>query len=179
VGQAVELVYEYIRKRELMAKGAFVADMNAHFLLYKRWQVKNVGERTQTQIRVMPPAALMDLLEEQKLQLHKEAFEYRVVKLSLDGSSGWQIGRTSENDIVVPHHTVSKKHALITLGADASMMIADQGSKNGTWVENKRVMPDRPTLIWTKQVLRLGTLSIRFLGGGDFYDILGGMVTPA
>jgi hypothetical protein len=174
----IELIYEYIRQRELLSKSAFVANLDAHVLLFKRWQVTRMAEKTMTTNIESPPNALLELLDEQRLRLHKEAFEFRLFRLPLSGTS-WSVGRVSEKDVVIAHRSVSKKHAELSLGADASLLVADSGSKNGTWVESKRVTADRPMLMWSKQQLRLGSIALRFLVASDFYDLLGGLVTPA
>jgi pSer/pThr/pTyr-binding forkhead associated (FHA) protein len=179
VGQQVELIYDYIRQRELLTRSTFIDKVDAHILLFKRWQVsKSMSEHTTTTTMEGPSAALMDLLDEQRLKLHKEAFDFRVFRLPAE-QKAWTLGRTSANDLAIGHRSISKQHATLSRGADASVLVGDNGSKNGTWVENKRVSPDRPVLIWTKQALRIGSIGLRFLVAGDFYDLLGGLVTPA
>ena len=49
-----------------------------------------------------------------------------------------RIGRSGENDIVIPSKTVSENHAVITRSADG-FVIADHGSKNGVIVNGVRV----------------------------------------
>ncbi len=176
--QQVELIYDYIKQRELQRKSDFVATLNAHVLLYKRWQVSRPQEKTMTTTFDGPPNDLLLMLDEQRRTLHKEAFDFRLLRLSLS-RQGWSVGRVSGNDLVLGHHSISKHHAQLALGADSSVLVTDGGSKNGTWVENRRVTPNRPVLIWSKQVLRLGSISLRFLVAADFYDLLGGMVVPA
>ncbi|UCH80756.1 MAG: FHA domain-containing protein [Nitrospiraceae bacterium] len=48
------------------------------------------------------------------------------------------IGRTSDNDIILPDKNVSKKHAKITCTEDL-VEIHDLGSTNGVFVNNKRI----------------------------------------
>lgn len=175
----VELIYDYIRQRELLSKSAFIATLDAHVLLFKRWQVTRMSEKTLTTSIESPPNDLLEMLDEQRLRLHKEAFEFRLFRLPLSGAATWTMGRITEKDVVIAHRSVSKNHGELSLGADASLLVADNGSKNGTWVENKRVAPERPVLMWSKQQLRLGSIAVRFLVAGDFYDLLGGLVQPA
>lgn len=174
----VELIYDFIRQRELLSKSAFVANLDAHILLFKRWTVTRITEKTMTTTVEKPPNDLLELLDEQRLRLHKEAFEFRLFKLPLQGGP-WRVGRVNDNDVVVAHRSVSKRHGELSLGADASLLVADTGSKNGTWVESKRVVAEKPVLMWSKQQLRLGSISLRFLVASDFYDLLGGLVHPA
>src|SRR4029077_14616117 len=52
------------------------------------------------------------------------------------------IGRTDENDIVIPHESVSASHATIMLKA-GSWYVVDQRSANGTYVDGYRVAGER------------------------------------
>jgi signal transduction histidine kinase len=48
------------------------------------------------------------------------------------------IGRSAENDLVVPNKLVSGRHAEVVLSPDGPL-IRDVGSKNGTWVNGDRI----------------------------------------
>lgn len=51
-----------------------------------------------------------------------------------------KIGRSSSNDCVIDNQTVSSKHALLTVGNDASYAtLRDLNSTNGTFVNGKRI----------------------------------------
>jgi hypothetical protein len=73
------------------------------------------------------------------------------------GSRTVQIGRISENDIVLPDPNVSRVHARVEL-RDGSYSITDLESTNGTWVNEKRVDSAR---LRENDVIRLG--STRFI----------------
>lgn len=179
MGSKVELIYDLIRQRELATRVQFSDVLAAHVLLFKRW---NMGpaklERTLTAAVEMPQPALLELLSDQKLTLSQEAYEYRLLRLP-HHEGPWLVGRTSASDFVFAHRSVSKEHCELSWGADGSLLVADRGSKNGSFVDGKRVLPDRPMLLWSKQVLRIGSLDVRFLSPADFYDLLGGLVQRA
>jgi hypothetical protein len=73
------------------------------------------------------------------------------------GSRIVQIGRISDNDIVLPDPNVSRVHARVEL-RDGSYIITDLESTNGTWVNEKRVDSAR---LRENDVIRLG--STRFI----------------
>jgi hypothetical protein len=73
------------------------------------------------------------------------------------GEKGVQIGRISDNDIVLPDPNVSRMHARVEK-RDGSYLITDLESTNGTWVNEKRVGSAR---LSENDVIRLG--STRFI----------------
>ena len=173
----IEHIYDFIRQSELMPRERFIDYMGGPVLLYKRWSISRpINDSTKTTKLDQPVSQLADLLEDQKKRLIAEAHDYRVYRLPTDEST-WVIGRGSTNELVFAHRSVSKQHARLSVGADQSMLVVDLGSKNGTWVENKRALPDKPVLLWSKQSLRLGSLSIRYLSSSDFFDLLGSLLT--
>lgn len=50
----------------------------------------------------------------------------------------YKVGRSSKCDLVVPHVTISRRHAEIRV-ADGSVTIVDLRSRNGTFVNNVRI----------------------------------------
>jgi adenylate cyclase len=69
------------------------------------------------------------------------------------------IGRSSENDIVFPEHTVSRKHAKITRD-EAVYVLTDLGSFNGTFVNDRSVQQHELT---HKDRIRIGLNEMTFL----------------
>ena len=89
---------------------------------------------------------------------------------------GVVIGANPGCDVVVADPAVSGRHCTIS-PAPTGFAVTDLGSKNGTFVEAKTALPEKPVLLWSKQTLRLGSLSVRFLSPPDFFDLLGSLVT--
>lgn len=53
------------------------------------------------------------------------------------------IGRYPENDIILTDTVVSRQHAVLAIEGN-SILVMDLGSKNGTYVNNARVIGNHP-----------------------------------
>jgi pSer/pThr/pTyr-binding forkhead associated (FHA) protein len=82
------------------------------------------------------------------------------------------IGRTSNNDVVIADHSVSRLHAYVRQGD--SWIVADAGSKNGSWLDEIRLEPRRETQLSPGAVLRIGDVSATFYPAAELFDLLGG-----
>src|SRR5229473_6699589 len=60
-------------------------------------------------------------------------------QVSLDKGSTWRVGRTPENDVVLPDEVVSRTHAMIQLTDNRVYYLIDLGSVNGSYVNGARV----------------------------------------
>lgn len=72
------------------------------------------------------------------------------------------IGR-DDCDVVLPDPEVSRRHATLTL-SDGVPLIEDTGSKNGTWVNDRRVLA--PTRLAAGDVVKLGNTVWHVRGSG-------------
>jgi hypothetical protein len=80
------------------------------------------------------------------------------------------VGRTRNNDIVLPDVSVSKLHAFFTRGRDGRLQIQDAGSRNGTWVGGIAA-PGRdapPMSLTSLAELRFGSVEMSFLLATEF-----------
>src|SRR5581483_1370053 len=72
------------------------------------------------------------------------------------------IGRTNNNDVVVPDVQVSKVHAYVRT-TEGQLEISDAGSRNGTWVAGERLQPKGPPrVLLSGERVRFGTLEFVF-----------------
>lgn len=83
------------------------------------------------------------------------------------------IGRTSNNDIVIADPSISRLHAYLRRHG-GGWVVADGGSKNGSWLRGAPLEPRRETPIATRGVLRLGDVDLTFYLAPDLYAALGG-----
>lgn len=80
------------------------------------------------------------------------------------------IGRSKECDIMLPQLNITRQHALIAKMADGSYVIRDLGSKNGTFVNGKRI--EEATSIGEHDDILIGAYKFRLRRPAE--DIRGG-----
>lgn len=83
------------------------------------------------------------------------------------------IGRTSNNDVVIGDHSVSRLHAYVRHDG-ARWLVADAGSKNGSWLHGSTLEPRKERELGARAALRLGDVEVTFYLAGELYGALGG-----
>lgn len=87
------------------------------------------------------------------------------------------IGRTSENDVVIPEYSVSRKHCFIATTAGA-YRISDCGSANSTLVNEIDIGKMTPCVLQGREIITLGRLMLLFLAPGQFAEHVRGVAPP-
>jgi hypothetical protein len=82
------------------------------------------------------------------------------------------IGRTANNDIVIADHSVSRLHAYVR--TSDGWLVADAGSKNGSWLDGAPLEPRREIPLPPRSLLRLGDVRLTFYRSEELFDLLGG-----
>ncbi len=77
------------------------------------------------------------------------------------------LGRSAENDVSLPHDTVSTQHAIITF-RNGDWWLEDLGSKNGTLLNDARA--DKPLKISSGDKISLGGIRLVFKTGHPSVD---------
>lgn len=83
------------------------------------------------------------------------------------------IGRTPNNDIVINDTSISRLHAYLRRSGDG-WVVADAGSKNGSWLKGAALDARKEHDIESRAVLRLGEVDVTFYEAGDLFAALGG-----
>jgi len=83
------------------------------------------------------------------------------------------IGRTSNNDIVIADTSISRLHAYLRRHG-AEWVVADAGSKNGSWLKGAPLEARKERAVASRAVLRLGDVDLTFYKAADLYAALGG-----
>jgi hypothetical protein len=83
------------------------------------------------------------------------------------------IGRTTNNDLAIADHSISRLHAYLR-SHDTGWVVADAGSKNGSWLRGEPLEPRKEKPIRSREVLRLGEVDLTFYLAADLYQVLGG-----
>lgn len=81
------------------------------------------------------------------------------------------IGRTRNNDVVLPDISVSKFHAYLR-PENGRYKIQDAGSQNGTWVKGERLSAKESVALEPGLALRLGGLELTYLDASGLHEIL-------
>jgi hypothetical protein len=84
------------------------------------------------------------------------------------------IGRTGNNDIVIADHSVSRLHAYVKQQGN-SWLVADAGSKNGSWLRGEALEPRKERPLTSRVVLRVGDVDVTFYIASDLFAALGGV----
>jgi hypothetical protein len=90
------------------------------------------------------------------------------------------IGRTAHNDVVISDHSVSRLHAYVRRAGDPAdgpaegWLVADAGSKNGSWLGDVALEPRRESALPPGTVVRFGDVQLTFYRSADLFDMLGG-----
>jgi pSer/pThr/pTyr-binding forkhead associated (FHA) protein len=71
------------------------------------------------------------------------------------------IGRTDDNDVVLPHPTVPRRHARIVHTGDV-FYFEDLNTANGSWVNDERVAPLYRVPLSSGDKLRIGQFTREF-----------------
>ena len=83
------------------------------------------------------------------------------------------IGRTSNNDVVIADTSISRLHAYVRR-VGAAWVVADAGSKNGSWIRGAVLEPRKEQPLTSRAVLRFGDVDVTFYLAADLFAALGG-----
>lgn len=81
-------------------------------------------------------------------------------RLPLTGSSCWTVGRSEDNNFVLPDRWISRNHAMLQYMESGEFYLIDLGSRNGSFVNGRRV--SIPVTLKMAIILPLGRLSLSF-----------------
>jgi len=81
------------------------------------------------------------------------------------------IGRTGNNDVVIPDATISKFHAYFRIKPDG-LELVDAGSRNGTRVMGRVISPKQGVDVSVGTRVRFGSIDLTLRDAGDTWDVL-------
>src|SRR6266542_3674815 len=87
-------------------------------------------------------------------QKHEKPFEFDLTKDSVS------IGRSSSNDLVFNHLSLSRHHARV-IQKEGRFFVEDAGSRNGTFLNGVRLRQTSP--LKAGDVIQVGEILIRFV----------------
>ncbi|HSS19296.1 MAG TPA: FHA domain-containing protein [Pyrinomonadaceae bacterium] len=78
------------------------------------------------------------------------------------GGRRLSVGRVSDNELKLNHSSVSKVHAALTMNAQGTLLVADTGSTNGTFINGRRIAYGEARQIEDGDVVGFGDVEVRF-----------------
>ena len=77
------------------------------------------------------------------------------------GGRRLNVGRASDNDLTLNDTSVSKIHAALLMSAEGTLLVADTGSTNGTFINGRRIAYGESRLLEDGDVVGFGDVEVR------------------
>jgi FHA domain-containing protein len=77
------------------------------------------------------------------------------------GGKRLNVGRASDNELTLNDGSVSKIHAALLMTAEGTLLVADTGSTNGTFINGRRIAYGESRLIEEGDVIGFGDVEVR------------------
>jgi hypothetical protein len=77
------------------------------------------------------------------------------------GGRRLNVGRASDNDLTLNDASVSKIHGALLMTAEGSLLVADTGSTNGTFINGRRIAYGESRVIEEGDVIGFGDVEVR------------------
>lgn len=87
---------------------------------------------------------------------------YEIPLTMKPGGKRLSVGRVGDNEISLNDTSVSKIHAAITMNQDGTLLVADTGSTNGTFINGHRISYGEARQIAEGDVVGFGDVEVRF-----------------
>jgi hypothetical protein len=78
------------------------------------------------------------------------------------GGRRLNVGRGSDNDLFIDDGSVSKIHASLVMNREGTLLVADTGSTNGTYINGRRLAYGEARQIEEGDVVGFGDIEVRF-----------------
>ncbi len=77
------------------------------------------------------------------------------------GGKRLNVGRASDNELMLNDQSVSKIHAALLMTTEGSLLVADTGSSNGTFINGRRISYGESRVIEEGDVVGFGNVEVR------------------
>jgi len=78
------------------------------------------------------------------------------------GGKRLNVGRASDNELTLNDASVSKIHAALLMTGEGTLLVADTGSTNGTYINGRRIAYGESRIIEDGDVIGFGDVEVRF-----------------
>jgi hypothetical protein len=87
---------------------------------------------------------------------------YEVELAFKPGGRRLNVGRVGDNDLSLNDGSVSKVHAAVMMNLEGTLLVADTGSTNGTYINGRRISYGEARVIEAGDVVSFGDVEVRF-----------------
>lgn len=171
----MDLIYDYLRGRQMFSRIDFVDQFAAPVLLFRRLKQLDENDMQRSTLSGRGLMSVHKLLQEANREIIAEAHQARVLRL-LEGKV-YRVGRSRELDLVLGDTTVSKFHAQLVCQSNV-VTLTDLQSKNGTRVRGEVLSSGGSRVLQSGDDVSFGDVVVRYLSAPEFYDELTHMTRP-
>ena len=108
------------------------------------------------------PAAAPPMPDIQVIARITQAHGTREVPLIFKpGGKRLNVGRASDNELMLNDTSVSKIHAALLMSSEGTLLVADTGSTNGTYINGRRIAYGESRLLEDGDVVGFGDVEVR------------------
>jgi hypothetical protein len=119
-------------------------------------------ERRAAKAGVVIPSAAPPMPDIQVIARINQANNSREVPLTFKpGGKRLNVGRASDNELRIIDASVSKIHAALLMTSEGTLLVADTGSTNGTFINGRRIAYGESRLIEDGDVVGFGDVEVR------------------
>lgn len=168
----MDLIYDYLRGRQLFSRSDFAGQYTEPVLLFRR--LKHLGP-DEMQGQTMNGRGLLhvhELLHQHNLEILTDTHQVRVLRLTQ--AQPYRVGRSRELEMVLAHTSVSKFHAQIVVN-DGQAILTDLYSKNGTRLNGQPLESGGHRQLKSGDEIAFGDVVVRYFEPGELYDELSQM----
>jgi len=119
-------------------------------------------ERRAAKAGVVIPSAAPPMPDIQVIARINQIDNSREVPLTFKpGGKRLNVGRASDNELRIIDNSVSKIHAALLMTSEGTLLVADTGSTNGTFINGRRIAYGESRLIEDGDVVGFGDVEVR------------------
>ena len=119
-------------------------------------------EKRAAKAGIVIPSAAPPMPDIQVIARINQANSSREVALSFKpGGRRLNVGRASDNELRIIDASVSKIHAALLMTSEGTLLVADTGSTNGTFINGRRIAYGESRLIEDGDVVGFGDVEVR------------------
>lgn len=121
----------------------------------------NVTVTNLKNIVIVPPVEV-EIKEEEEIFIAEFTLKEKPQRVELAFAEGERssVGRTKENVLSIDDASVSKVHAALVLNGEKQLMVADTGSTNGTFINDRRIAYGKAFAVAEGDKLKFGTVEV-------------------